>query len=130
VAMDIHGQRESPEERLASTESNFDIEHEIEALRAEGDWQLAHNAKTLVKRSDLRVVLVALNQGGRLDRHQAPGPITIHALNGRLRVQVDGQSSELDAGHLLFIDAGIPHEVEALEASAFLLTVAWPKDEH
>jgi quercetin dioxygenase-like cupin family protein len=127
VALDIHGDRESPEDRFASTETNFDVSREIEDLRAEPDWQRSHNAKTLIKRPDLRVVLVALNPGGRLDRHQAPGPITVHGLTGRLRVQVEQQSHELQPGHLLFIDAGIPHDVEALEASAFLLTIAWPR---
>jgi quercetin dioxygenase-like cupin family protein len=124
----VHDHRESPEARLASQESMLDLAGEIAALRAELNWQSAHNAKTLVKRDDLRVVLIALNAGGRMDRHQAPGPITIHALDGRLRVHVEQRQTELSPGQVLFVDAGLPHDVEAPEQSAFLLTVAWPKD--
>ena len=129
MALNIHGHRESPEARLATSEATLDLAREITALRAEPDWQGDHNAKTLVKRDDLRVVLIALNANGRMDRHQAPGPITIHALEGRLRVQVEQRKSELGPGQVLFVDAALPHDVEALEQSAFLLTIAWPKDQ-
>ena len=115
--------RESPEARLASAEAVLDLARELAALRAEPTWQGAHNAKTLVKRDDLRVVLVALKAAGRMERHQAPGPITIHALEGRLHVQVGQRTTELGAGQVLFVDAALPHDVEALEQSAFLLTI-------
>lgn len=107
----------------------LDLAREIAALRAEPSWQGGHNAKTLVKRDDLRVVLVALKPEGRMDRHQAPGPITIHALEGRLHVQVEQRKVELGPGQVLFVDAALPHDVEALGESAFLLTIAWPKDQ-
>jgi hypothetical protein len=32
----------------------------------------------------------------------------------------------LPTGTLLALDQGLPHDVEALEESAFLLTIAWP----
>jgi quercetin dioxygenase-like cupin family protein len=33
---------------------------------------------------------------------------------------------KVSAGALIALDYGIPHEVEALEESAFLLTISWP----
>ena len=33
-----------------------------------------------------------------------------------------------NAGHMLALERAIPHDVEALEDSAFLLTIAWPDD--
>ena len=33
----------------------------------------------------------------------------------------------MSAGQLLVLDCGMVHKVEALEESAFLLTVSWPK---
>jgi quercetin dioxygenase-like cupin family protein len=124
MALNLHDHREPPDERLASTEATLDLTQELASLRAEPDWQGAHNAKTLVKRDDLRVVLIAFKAGGRLERHQAPGPITIHALEGRLRVQVEQRQTELTAGQMLFVDAALPHDLEATEQSAVLLTVA------
>jgi hypothetical protein len=35
---------------------------------------------------------------------------------------------DLPAGHMLALERGLPHDVEALEDSAFLLTIAWPED--
>lgn len=87
-----------------------------------------HRARTLVKDGDLRVVLVALEAGARLAEHHAPGRITIHTLSGHLIVRAAGEASELPAGHLLTLARAVPHEVEAREASSFLLTIAWPGD--
>jgi hypothetical protein len=33
---------------------------------------------------------------------------------------------DLRAGSLLVLDQGLPHDLEALEDSVFLLTIAWP----
>jgi quercetin dioxygenase-like cupin family protein len=35
---------------------------------------------------------------------------------------------EVPAGHLLALDRGITHDVEAVEESVFLLTICWPED--
>lgn len=35
----------------------------------------------------------------------------------------------MPVGRLLALDQAMPHEVEALEDSAFLLTIAWPGGE-
>jgi quercetin dioxygenase-like cupin family protein len=37
-----------------------------------------------------------------------------------------GRTFDLPLGSLLTLDRGAPHEVEALEDSAVLLTIAWP----
>lgn len=37
------------------------------------------------------------------------------------------QTVELPAGHLLALGRALPHDVEAVEDSAFLLSIAWPK---
>jgi hypothetical protein len=34
---------------------------------------------------------------------------------------------DLPQGRLLVLDRGVQHDVEALQDSAFLLTVAWPR---
>ncbi len=33
----------------------------------------------------------------------------------------------MPAGQLLVLDRSVPHDVDALEDSAFLLTIAWPE---
>src|SRR6185437_10227462 len=61
---------------------NFDLNREIQQLRSEGRWQSGHTAKTLVKYSDFRMVLVAIKAGGRMMQHRTEGRISIHNLTG------------------------------------------------
>ncbi|MGD0466872.1 MAG: hypothetical protein ABSA54_00710 [Terriglobales bacterium] len=63
-----------------------------------------------------------------MNDHRAEARISIQALRGKILLHVPDQKSvELSAGQLLTLDCGMHHDVEALEESAFLLTVAWPK---
>lgn len=103
-----------------------DLSAELARLRDTGRWAGGRCAKTLVKEADLRVVLVALRRGARLDEHRAPGPITIQSLAGRLRLRLGGRAVELPAGGLIALERGAPHAVEALEDGAFLLTIGQP----
>ena len=63
-----------------------------------------------------------------MDEHRAEARISIQALVGKIRLHLpEREPLELSAGQLLALDCGMPHDVEALEESAFLLTVSWPK---
>ncbi len=105
----------------------FDLRAELGQLRAEEPrLQRRHNAKTLVKEGDLRVVLMTLGRGRRIEEHRAPGRTAIHTLKGRIRLRLPAQTVELPAGRLLAIGPRVPHDVEALEDSAFLLTIGCP----
>ena len=106
---------------------SFDIAEEVRKLQSEQPWQAEHTANTIVKYSDLRIVLIALKAGGRLHEHQAAGRLSIQALSGEMNVHVDGQVIEMSTGKLLTLDRDVPHDVEAKADSVFLLTIAWPK---
>jgi quercetin dioxygenase-like cupin family protein len=103
----------------------LDLNREIEQLRSEGRWQSGHTAKTLAKYPDLRVVLIVIKAGGRLEKHQAEGRISVQTLDGRIRFNTAERSVELTPGQMLTLECGIPHEVEGVLDSAFLLTIAW-----
>lgn len=71
----------------------------------------------------LRQVVVALLAGGKMAEHESGGEATLHVLKGRVRLRAGEDSWECRTGDLLVIpDAR--HDVEAIEDSAFLLTVA------
>ena len=107
---------------------SFDLKAEIEGLRGEGGWQAGRNSKTLVKHPDFRMVLTVLKSGARLHEHKAAGRISVQAVAGHIRMHVEDKVFDLPAGHLLALERALPHDVEALEDSAFLLTIAWPED--
>ena len=119
------GSPERPAQRLDAPWLAFDLAAEIEQLHNERSWATAgHDAKTLVKEADLRLVLIALKAGGRLAQHETAGRAVIHLLQGQLRVRPSDLVKELMPGDLLAMERDVAHEVEAVDDSAFLLTVA------
>ena len=52
----------------------------------------------------------------------------MQAIAGHIRMHVHDKVFDLPAGHLLALERALPHDVEALEDSAFLLTIAWPEE--
>jgi len=121
------GDTARPGMHLADPLQALDLMVELGRLHDEETWQrTGRHARTLVKDADLRVVLIALRAGSRMEEHHAPGRITIQTLVGRLTLRVRGQTVDLPVGHLLTLGPAIPHDVEAQEESAFLLTIAWP----
>jgi quercetin dioxygenase-like cupin family protein len=111
---------------MAATYLEFDLMAEVERLHHEPGWASGQNAKTLIKYDDFRVVLMALKNGTRIPGHQTEGRISIHTVAGHIQVRAQGRTFDLAAGRLLALDRGVPHDVEALEESAFVLTIAWP----
>jgi quercetin dioxygenase-like cupin family protein len=123
------GSAERAAQRLVGSLLAFDLGVEAAQLRHERGWRDGdRSANTLVNAPDLRVVLTMLRAGARLAEHDAAARISIHTLSGRLRLHAAGQVVELPAGHLLVLDRDLAHDVEALEDSAFLLTIAWQGD--
>jgi hypothetical protein len=43
-------------------------------------------------------------------------------------VHLADRKVNVSAGHLLVLDCGVLHDVEALEESAFLLTISWRRE--
>ena len=111
---------------MAASFLEFDLPAEIHRLRAETTWSTGHNARTLAKYDDFRVVLIALCANARMPEHKTEGRISVHVLAGHIQVKAAGRTFNLRPGGLLALDRGLPHEVEALEESALLLTIAWP----
>jgi quercetin dioxygenase-like cupin family protein len=106
-----------------------DLNNDIAALRREavlrdGD----RNAVTLTKEGDLRLVLTVMKSGATLREHRVPGTAAIQAVSGRIRVGLASHRVELGPGQLLTLEANTPHDVEALDEAAFLISIAWPGD--
>lgn len=86
------------------------------------------NSRTLVKHSDFRVILTTMRAGARLHKHHARGTVLIQVLSGRIRARVLNDVLEVPAGHALALDPNLEHEIDAVDESALLITIAWPRD--
>jgi quercetin dioxygenase-like cupin family protein len=109
--------------------AQFDVAQEIADSEGKKPWKSGHYAKTLFKKSDLRIVLISMEKTAMIKDHHADGTISVQVLNGLIRFTVQGSAHDLSPGNVLALGASIRHEVEALEDSAFLLTVSWPDTE-
>lgn len=106
------------------------IGEEMNKLKQAPSWrrESGRSAETLVKYNEFRIVLVRMKPGSYMSHHKAEGPISIQAIQGRIRVHLpEGRMEDLGTGDLLTLDRCLEHDVEALEESAFLLTIAWPE---
>lgn len=121
---------ESIEGTLTGPLLQFDLASELDELHRDESWlqPTGRSSKTLVKHPDLRIVLIAMKANTRMHEHTAAGRISVHSLYGRIRLHLPGNVVDLPAGRLLALDQCVPHDVEAMENSAFLLTLSWPPE--
>ena len=121
---------ESIEGTLSGPLLQFDLASELDQLHRDESWlqPTGRSSKTLVKHPDLRIVLIAMKANTRMHEHTAAGRISVHALTGHIRLHLPGRIVDLPAGRLLALDQCVPHDVEAAEDSAFLLTLSWPPE--
>ena len=103
--------------------ARLDLVEEVRKLRA-SPIPHGHVAKTVLHNDDLRVVLMVLERGVRIPRHQAEGSLIVHALDGRVIVTLLESSFDLAANEALAIEPDIAHALIAIEDSALLLTIA------
>jgi hypothetical protein len=88
---------------------------QLDRLRQESTWRTSgRNAITLTKEPTLRLVLMLLGKGTRMPEHQAAGPLIL----------AGDRTEEIVSGELIVLESAIGHELEALEESACLLTLA------
>lgn len=104
--------------------AQFDLAQELLVSEQSKPWQTGHTARTLFKKADFRMVLISMEKGSVLKEHQADGTISVQVLKGSIRFTAQGEAHTLLASSVITLGASIRHEVEALEESAFLLTVA------
>ena len=111
---------------MAGPYMEFDLAAEVHRLHDETTWSTGQNARTLLKYDDFRVVLTALQANMKIPEHKTDGRISVHVLSGHIQLRASGRTFSLRPGGLLALDHGVAHDIEALEESAFLLTIAWP----
>jgi quercetin dioxygenase-like cupin family protein len=116
---------------LAEPLLQIDLNRELQQLRLEDSWhrETGRSSKTLAKYPDFRIVLILMKRGSRMRQHRSEGRISIQQLKGEVRIHLADRKVTLSTGHLLVLDCGVLHDVEALEESAFLLTISWRREE-
>jgi quercetin dioxygenase-like cupin family protein len=123
--------RQHSTERFEPTQHLLDLGKATAKLLAEpksGDR--AQRQQTLYRHGPVTVALFIFDRGARMPQHVAEGVVTVHVLEGRLKMSAEGQTHEMTAGQILVLAPGVRHDVFAEEPTRMLLTVclAVPKD--
>lgn len=103
----------------------FNLEEALRRARSESGMQSATGRVThmLTRGPGLRIGLIAMKSGSQWQEHKTESRIVIQVIEGHIRFSLKGRACELRKGELLMLEPGIPHSVEALEETAFLLTL-------
>ncbi len=104
----------------------FGLDAEIEQLQEEPYWQSGRNSKTIVHYPDFRMVVTAMQANTTTHEHRTAGRLAVQVLHGHVRMHADGNEFDLPAGGILVVDQAIPYDLNAVEDSSILLTIAWP----
>lgn len=81
------------------------------------------SARTLVKEGPLRLTIMAIAPAADMPPHSTNGPVTIHVVEGDIRVQALGREYPLATGDVVALAAGVEHSVRSCNGGVFLLTV-------
>lgn len=104
----------------------FNLPQEISSLHGEIEYSRdRHNARTLIKHSEFRLVLVSLKAGAHVPRAQTDQHIALQPLTGHLRLHLQNEVVNVHADQLLSLDRDLPYSLEAIEDSDILLWVGW-----
>ncbi len=115
---------------LAGPSLTYDLAAHIDELRTSENYvRSGRVGRTLVKAGPLRVTLVVIREGVDIGTHHAATPMTLHAIEGRLRYRVDDETAELGHGEVLFFGPGHAQDILALEDTALLLTITQEETE-
>jgi quercetin dioxygenase-like cupin family protein len=94
------------------------------ALRNSPEWLTGIARKKLIQYPDFQITLRRMKPNTRIPEHFNPGRICVQTLFGHIRMHADGRTFDLPRGRCLALDRAVIHDVEAVEESGFLLTVA------
>ena len=112
---DISEQQVSSPPRAPESKAGPFLEFDLSARVELGEKKIA------------RIALTVMKAGAHIEEHKAVGRISVQTVSGHIRMQAPEKLVDLPAGRMLALDRAVPHDVEAIEDGAYLLTMAMPE---
>jgi quercetin dioxygenase-like cupin family protein len=126
------GKSETPRQhahQVTDAVIDVDLTSALETLRASESYQASDHASiVLAKNSGLRIVLIAMKSGGRMEEHRTAWPITLQGLVGETEITIGDTILALTRGRLLAVAPRVAHSVAGVDECAFLLTIGGAHD--
>ena len=96
---------------------------EIVDLRPLGPTIGGAKTTAIVKTDLFETVRLVVRAGAQIAPHHVSGPITLHCLEGRVRLGLTGSSLELGADQWVYLEGGVRHSIDGIEDASLLLTI-------
>ena len=96
----------------------------IKQIKKEKAWsENDRNAITVFKNDKMSIILVAMHKKAVMTTEKPENIFSVQVLNGRIELQTEVKTIEVNEEELFVLNANIPYKIEALKKSIFLLTV-------
>lgn len=106
----------------------IDLNKYKEQILSEESWlNNKRNAITVFKSDAMRIVMIGLHKDAELPEHKADGIISVQLIQGHIAFRTANDEQKLTEGDMITLHEKIPHSVQAMEDSIFLLTMALQK---
>ena len=86
----------------------------------------AKQRRLLAQGPGWKILLLDLRNGGEVPVHSAPGPITVHCLQGQADFAINGEWRALAPGDIQTVEAHIPHAVKTTDGAVLLVHIVTP----
>ncbi|MFP6313285.1 cupin domain-containing protein [Helicobacter pylori] len=80
--------------------------------------------EALNENSSHKEIRICMPKGDVMDKHKAPGAISVQVLEGKIVFEVGDEKIEMPKGALISIEAQVSHRLDALENSVIRLSLS------
>jgi quercetin dioxygenase-like cupin family protein len=113
-----------PERKMDDPFLVFDFTQIVKTIKAEAAWLLGdRNAMTLLKNSNMSVVLISLKSHAEINFHHAGKMASVQILEGSVHFKTNNHNALLKTGGFLTLHEQVEHILIAAEESVILLTM-------
>jgi quercetin dioxygenase-like cupin family protein len=101
---------------------------EVVDLRPLGGALKDATTQALVKSETFEAARLIVKAGKKIADHKVPGAITLHCLEGHVRIGLPDSILDLSEGGWVYLDGNTTHSVTGVEDSSLLLTILFGTD--
>ncbi|MCQ2679753.1 cupin domain-containing protein [Helicobacter pylori] len=80
--------------------------------------------EALSENSSNKEIRICMPKGSVMDKHKAPGAISVQVLEGKIIFEVENEKIEMPKGALISLEAQVLHLLDALENSVIRLSLS------
>lgn len=77
----------------------------------------------IIKSGAFETIRLIVHAGAEMPAHEVAGNITLHCLEGRVKIGLHDSSFDLKANEWVYLEGGESHSVKGIEDSSLLLTI-------